>query len=284
MALARIIFHRFAHNTTLGVEDGKSRTNFVREREQVQFSAQATVISFGRFLESFGVIAKALLVRPCGSIDSLELLVLFRTPPVGSGKSHQFDAFADHARVGQVWPAAQILPHCFARLRVDVVINGELGATDLNTFVVIARVTALEADEFEFVGFVRKFETSLVLGDYSTHETLTLTNDAAHFLVQSTHILRSKCGLDVKVVVKAVSDGRTNTQLGFRVDALNGLCEHMRGGMAKDVEAVLGIDGHSLDGVTLLRLVCKVTQFAVDAHGDNRPVGEQLEPGVGLFE
>ena len=102
------------------------------KREQVELGAELAVVALGGLLEAGLVRAQLVLGRPRGAVDALQLLVLLRAAPVGGGDAGERAAVADHAGVRQVRAAAEVLPDRLAGLGVDVVVDGELGAADLD--------------------------------------------------------------------------------------------------------------------------------------------------------
>ena len=61
-------------------------------------------------LQSFEVGLLGLYGGPRGAVNSLELLVVFVSPPVGSGDPGKCKTLTDHSAVWNVWPAAQVKP------------------------------------------------------------------------------------------------------------------------------------------------------------------------------
>ena len=163
MSLAGVILHLATDDATFRVEHREPRTDLVGEREQVEFSAESTVVAFCRLVEAFDVFTQLLLGRPTRSVNPLQRLVLLRTAPIGSGGPHQFVPLADHSGVGKVGAATQVFPHRVTRLGIDVVVDGQLGTADLNAFVVLSEASALEADEFQLERFTRELCARLVL-------------------------------------------------------------------------------------------------------------------------
>ena len=83
--------------------------------------------------------------------------------------------------------------------------------------------------------------------------------------------------LDVEVVVEAVLDRRADAQLGVGEELLHGLGHHVRGGVAQDVQAVLGGDLDRLDLLAVRHLVREVLELPAHARGDDRTfAGEEV--------
>jgi len=174
--------------------------------------------------------------------------------------------------------AAEVLPDRLPRLRVHVVVDGQLAAAHLDVLIVAAvGGGALEADQLELVRLAGELGARLVVGDDPTHETLARADDPRHLLVEGLEVLRGERLGDIEVVVEPVGDGRADPELGLGVDRLHRLREHVRGGVAQDVEAVGRVDRDRLDDVGRSDGRREVLQFAVDAHRDNGTVGEELE-------
>ena len=167
------------------------------------------------------------------------------------------------------------------RLRVDVVVDGELGAADLDGLALLelrgAALVPLEPDELELVRLVREFGARLVVGHHATHEALALSDDAGHLLVERLEVLGGERLGDVEVVVEPVGHGRSDAELRLGVDGLHGLREHVRGRVAQDAEAVGRVDRDRFDDVGVGHRRGEVLELAVDAHRDNGSIGEELE-------
>ena len=179
------------------------------------------MVALRGLLEAVLVGAQLVLGGPRGAVDALQLRVLLGAAPVGGGDAHERAAVADHAGVRQVRAAAEVLPDRLARLRVDVVVDGELGAADLDGFVVVAAALAvtgpaLEADELELVRLVGELGARLVVGDDPAHEALPCRMMRVHLLLERLEVFgRERLG-DVEVVVEAVGDGRADAELAPR--------------------------------------------------------------------
>ena len=76
--------------------------------------------------------------------------------------------------------------------------------------------------------------------------------------------------VDVEVVVEAVGDGRADAELGVGSQLLHGLGEDVRGGVADDAAAVVGVRGDRLDVDVDVGRPGEVAQSAVGADDDHR--------------
>ena len=174
--------------------------------------------------------------------------------------------------------AAQVAPG-EAAVTAHVVVDRELGSTDLDRRALGRSLgaAALETDELALVRLVLELGERLVVGDLAAHEGLPLVDDALHDLLELLEVVGVERLLDVEVVVEAVLDGRTDAEPGLGVDLLHGLGEHVRCRVAQDVQAVLLVDPHGLDSVSVGEDVREVAQLAVDPrHHDGPVLGEEV--------
>ena len=276
--LARVVLHHPADDAALRVEDGKPGSDLLGEGEQVQLGAELAVIALLRLLQERQVRAQRVLRRPCGAVDALQLLVLLVAQPVGGGRSHELDRVrGDVARVGDVRAATEVAPAALPRLRIEVVVDGQLGAADLHDV-----SPALAADQAQLEGLVRELVDGIALGHHTSGEPLPGLQDHDHALLEVGEIVRGEGGLDAEVVVEAVLDGRPDAELRVREGVLHGLRQHVRGGVPQHREALGRIGADRLDDVGLGDGGGQVLQLAVDAGDDDGPVAaHQVEGGCG---
>lgn len=215
-------------------------------------------------------------LRPGGAVDALEHGVLLAAAPVGGRVAHQLER-RDVARGGQVRASAEVLPAQVAGLGVEVVVDRQLAAADLDVRTVVGRRGALDTDEFELVRLVRQLFAGVLVGHHAARETLPALLDLLHLLLDGLEILGRERPLDVEVVVEAVLDRRADAQLGLGEQLLHGLCHDVRGGVAQDVQAVGGGDLDGLDLLAVLHLVREVLELSGHARGDDGALaGEEL--------
>lgn len=290
---ARVVLHLAADDAALRVEDRQAGTDLVGEREQVEFGAELAVVALGGFLEAHQVRLELVLVGPGGAVDALQLRVLLGAAPVRGGDAHELGGVADPAGVRDVRAAAEVLPEHLARLRVDVLVHGELAGTDLDALagVAVGRCT-LEADELLLVGLPRHQLACLLVGDDHATEALGLLDDAVHALLDRLEVFGGEGLGDVEVVVEAIGDGRPDAELGVRVDLLHGLRQHVGGRVAEDVEPVLLLQGDGLGGLAGLHVRREVLQDTVDTDRDDAALtveelgagrGRRRGPGLGCL-
>ncbi len=199
-----------------------------------------------------------------------------------AARAHQLER-RDPLGGRQVRPAAQVGPGHLA-VAADVVVDGQLAGAhlDARAFGGVLRVaSALEPDQLDLVGLVLQLADRVVVGHSAPGEPLVLLDDLAHPGLDLLQVGRHERHLDVEVVVEAVLDRRADAELGVGPEVLHRLGHHVGGGVAQDVVAVLGVDGHGLYLVAVGELVGEVLEPT--AHSGRDDVGlfaEQL-PGLG---
>ena len=192
--------------------------------------------------------------------------------------------------------AAEVLPAPLAGAGVEVVVDGQLGAADLDRLAGVAGLgfagfcgdAALEADQLQLVRLAGQFLPGLILADDPAAEALALLDDLAHLLLDRLKVVGAERLVHVEVVVEAVLYRRADAQLGLGEQVLHRLRHDMRGRVAQDGQAVRLVDGHRLDAVAVSQLVGQVTRFAVHPRGDRVlaglvPVGQHLAGRRAVF-
>ncbi len=241
------------------------------------------MVALGGLLQAVLVFAQFVLRRPRSAVDALQLRVLLAAAPVGGGDAGEVPAVADHAGAGQVRTAAEVFPDHLAVAR-RVVVDGEFARADLDGCTLRRFLAALEPDQLELERLVGEFGTRLVVGDDTTDEALALADDALHLLRDGLEVFGRERLLDAEVVVEAVGDRRADAEVRLRVDPLHRLREHVRRGVAEDVQAVGAVDRDRLDLVGVGHGRGEILEIAVDAHRDDVSVSEQgeavIRPGV----
>ena len=81
---------------------------FLLEMKQVHQLAQAAVVAFLGLFELHHVLPELLLIRPGGSVNSLQHGVSRVTAPIGPGYAGQVKGLAQFSGRRQVWTATQI--------------------------------------------------------------------------------------------------------------------------------------------------------------------------------
>jgi hypothetical protein len=184
--------------------------------------------------------------------------------------------------------ATQVFPDHLSGCRVDVVVDGQLGAAHLDALAGLElcgpRLMTLQPDQLELVWLVGELGTGLVFGHDAAHEALPGLDDALHLLLDGLQVIEREGGCDIEVVVETVGDRRTDAEFGIRVDRLHRLRHDVRGGVAEDVQPVRRIERDRVDGVGIRDRGRLVFQLAVDAQSDDGAVGKQFKTGLGAHQ
>ena len=281
---ADVVLHLALDDAALGVEHRQARAQLVGEAEQVELGPELAVVALLGLGQPVEVGLHLVLGRPRGAVDALELRVLLRPAPVGGGAAHQLEGVAEHLGGGHVRAPAQVAPGAGA-VAAHVVVDGQLGAAHFDARPFRGRLgrPALEADQLALVGLVGELDERVVIRDLAAHEGLALVDDALHDLLERAQVLGGERGLDVEVVVEAVADRRPDAQACLGVHLLHRLRQHVGGGVAQHVEAVLLGGGHRLDDVAVGEHVREVAQLAVDPRHQHTALALEQLAGGGLL-
>ena len=262
-----------AQDATLGVENDEAGADLLGEGVKIQLGAEATMVAAFGFLDALLVRNEVFLGGPGGTVDALELIVRLVALPVGGRGLRQREAVADKLGGGQVGAAAQVLP-CDGAVASDVVIHGERGAADLDGCTLGA--LPLRGDELELVGLGGQLAGGLLLGDLAAYEALPFLDDALHALLEVAQQLGGDRVDVAEVVVEAVGDEGADAQVHVGEHVLHGLCKHVGGAVAQNIQAVLAGQGDGLDGRSCFQRRLEVARRAVDLDGDD--IARLLEP------
>ena len=216
-----------------------------------------------------------LLRFPRGSINSLQARIVLVAAPVGGRASGQLERRNVFGGRG-VRSAAQIPPDTFPGARIEVVVGGQLVATDLHH----VRVAGFVVDQFEFVGLAGQLSAGLIFRlVYPPGEQLTILDDDLHALLELLEVLRRERLRYVEVVVETIGDRRADSQLRGREQLLHGLGQDVGGRMPDHTATLVGVGCHRCHLGVGLRRPTKVAQRAgavTDHHdrGGFTPTGQ----------
>ena len=258
---APVVDERILEHHALGKEEREAGA-LVQDGEQAQFLAELAVVAFFGLLEHREVGVKIGLFFKRRAIDALEHLVLFAAAPVGARHAHEFGVF-EFSGGGDVRPGAQV-----DELALPV------KADD--------RVLRQVADELHLVWLAQLFHigNGLFPRQLKPLEREVLPGNLFHFLFDGRQVVRGKRLRRVKVVVKAVFNGRADGQLDLWVETLDRLREHVRSGVAVRPAAVFVGKGEEADRVVALDGAECVAVYAVDGARE-RSFGQARADGCG---
>ena len=269
VAAAGVFFHLHAHGSAIGVEDGETGTNLIREGEQVQLSTQAAVVTLFSFFHHGLVGLQGLLGFEGGAINALQTSLGLVTAPVGSRGTRQGKC-RDVLGGRHVRAAAEIEPLHLAGARVDVVIVGQIAGTNLGSLIGIRVHVALVLDQLQLEGLVGQCRLSLLGGGVDVAlEALAALDDLLHALLNGLEVLWGKGLSGLEVEVEAILDGRANAQLGARELRLYRLGHNVPAGVADNGAAIFLAGSNRGELGVRVRGVGKVVKGAVSAADDD---------------
>ena len=204
--LAPVVYESVFQHHTLGQEEGEAGAGLVHHKE-TQLAAQLTVVALLRLFKTSQVGIKFLLFEKTGAVNSLEHLAVGVAAPVGAGAVHELDGVAlNAAGVVHVGAGAEI-----GELALPVKADMRVGGQVLY--------------ELDLVGLVLLLHEGygLVAGQLEALKGQLLLAYLAHLGLELFEHLRREGAVGVYIVVKAVVDRRSDSELALRVQALHGL-------------------------------------------------------------
>ncbi len=226
---AHVLLHHLPDRPTPRVPEHQAR-GFLLHVEQVQRLADLAVVALLGFLDLHEVGLELLVAEPGGAVDALQLRVLLVAAPVGARHPHQLEG-TELGRVGHVRAAAQVDPLALAVER------------DL----LARRDDVVDDRGLELLALALEEGDRGVLGHHAARHRQRLGHDAPHLVLDPGQVLGRERGLAREVVVEAVLDHRADRDLGVGEQALRGLRQQMRGGVAHDLERIGVLDGDDLE-------------------------------------
>ena len=185
-------------------EDKAGAGDFL-DAEEIELFAEHAVIARLDLFKVLEVGVEVLGVEEGGSVDALELLVLFVAEPVGAGDGHDLEGL-DAAGGGDVRAAAEV---------------GEASVFVERDFVAGFREALDEVDLHEFVagGVVGE---ALLAGFDDLEESVVALDDVGHAGFDGGEVGFGEGDFAVDVVEEAAVGGGAVTELGFREELEDG--------------------------------------------------------------
>ena len=220
MDLPPIVDQRVFQGHALGQEERESRP-LVREHKQSQLLAKLAVVALLGLLHHGQVLLQVRLIGECRAVNSGQHLVLLAASPVSPRDAGQLKGL--HALgVHDMGACAQV-----RKLALSIKADGLLVRKILDQLHLVRLAL-----------FLHKLN-GLVPGQHKGLHRKIFLDNLRHLPFQLLQILRGKSALAVKIIVKSVVNGRSDGQLGLRVQALHSLSQHMGGGVADRPQLVL---------------------------------------------
>jgi len=232
----------------LRMPQNQSRSDVLLNREEVELLAQDPMVALLRFLEPPHVCVEVVLAEPRGAVDALQHLPPLVAAPIGAGGMEQLEVF-DPTGARHVRASAEIDERAVRVHRDDLV-----------------RPQIVDPLELERV----ILEALLGLGprDFLTDERIIRLHNLPHPLFNRLQILRPERALHLEVVVEAVLDRRSKTDLGLRVELAHRRGQDMGGGVPQHVERLRIVVRENRDLGPIRQRARQVPDLAVHPRGD----------------
>ncbi len=264
-----VVLHQLADHPALRVPHGQAAAELGRERDEVQLRGQAAVVALLGLLQAVEVLRQRGLVLPCRAVDALEHRALLVPAPVRAGHLHQLERTeAPGAR--DVRAPAQVDELRGVAVDADGGAGGDLAAS--------ASSASASCDPLDDLPLVRLVGEELQGGlrlQLVADEGLVGGDDLAHAGLDGGQVVVGE-GLPVRqveVVVEAVVDGRADRELGPGVELGDRLGHDVRGRVAQDVAAGVGVGGDDRHVRAVVERPAEVPLVAVHPCRD-RSLGE----------
>ena len=232
--LGEHVLQAVAQSGTFGQPQRQTLTHIVREGEELHLLANLAVVAFLGFLEHHQIVVEHLLLGEGDAIHAHQLRTLLVATPVSSGKRQYLDGL-DGFGGGDVRATAQVG-------EIALLIGGDVAVFQFADKFALQRLSAV-AKEFECVG----------LADVAAHHVLFFGHEFGHLLLDFFKVgTGNGVFARVNVVVEAIFDGGTDTELNTRIKFLKRFGQQVGRSVPKGVLAfsVLPLEQFNLAVVT----------------------------------
>ena len=127
-----------------------------------------------------------------------------------------------------------------------------------------------------------EFGNGLVLGDDPATKLLAGFRNGDGLFLNGLEVLRCERFRHIELVIEAIGDGRSDSELGVGKEFLHRLRGNVCAGMPQNGQPLVAVDGDGLDVVLGRYIGGEVTYFSVNPSGHDRSVGTQdVKGGLG---
>ena len=248
MYLAPIVEQCVAQCHAVRMEEREARP-LLMQAEEIQFSAEFSVVALCRLLQHVKVGIKFFLLLKRRAIDALQHLILLTAAPVCTCDTLQLKCL-DLAGRDDMGACAEVGELALRIERGHLVLRQILNQLHL----IVLTLLTEECNR-------------LCTGNLAADKRQILLDDLLHFLFDITKIGIRQLVLHVEIVVEAVLDRRSDRELhvALRVQALHRLCHDVRSRMAQSVAAALIIKGQHAQRSILRDRRRQIDDLAVEA-------------------
>ncbi len=201
-----------------GVPQDQPGTDVPLHREQVEVLADDAVIALAGFLEPPQVALEIVLREPGSPVNALQHLAALVAAPIRAGGVQQLEVLDGPSR---------------RDVRATTQIHERTIRVDRDHFVLLQIVDALELQRI-----VREAPLGLGAIYFLAHERIVRGRHLAHLRFDLLQVFGRERRGHFEVVVKAVLDRRPEADPGVREQLPHGGGQHVRRGVAQDVEGL----------------------------------------------
>ncbi|OPY91320.1 MAG: hypothetical protein A4E72_00162 [Syntrophus sp. PtaU1.Bin208] len=219
MLLLFPVFNQGPQEGALGMEDDQSRPRLFTDLEKIEISSQLPVVPFLGLFDDLEIILQVVPGGETGPVDSLQHLVPLVPAPVSAGDIEEFEG-ADHGGRGDVRPPA------------------EIGVAALSVKADGFHFRRQVFQELDLIRFSLALEKGdgFLAGNLFPDKRMICFDNLLHPVLYFFKILQSE-GISIfKIIIKAIFNGRTDTDQHSREKILNGLGHYMGNAVTKDFQ------------------------------------------------
>ena len=243
MHFTPIIDECVLQNHALGQIEGEAG-RLITEGKEAQLAAQLAVVTALCFFDALDVFLQHTALGECTAVDAGKHLILFAAPPIGAGAAHELNRFNGTGR-HQMRAGAKI---------------GKIALTVKNN---VLAFTGVLLDQFQLIRLICHQAAGFINSQLKAYQRQILFHDLCHLGFQLFQILGSKGRLYIKIVVKAVLNGRTDGELSLREQMLYCLRQDMAGGVVECPLPILLVKGEDLQSAILIQNGTQVGALAI---------------------
>ena len=239
----------------LGVPEHRPDRLFL-QMEEIQLLAKLAMVTLFRFFQHMKIGVQFLVGTPCSAIDALQHRPAGIATPIGTGQAHQLEGMSHTAGRGQMRPPAQI--------------------NEITLLIECHRFASRNGlDKLDLEGLVLFLveRNRLIACPDIADDRLVAINNVMHTLFDGGQIFLAKGCLAEEIVIKAVFDGRADSDLRFRIEFKDRLGHHMRCIMADGRQNGIILVGDQRQRCVILDSAAKIPFLAIH-HRQHRRLGK----------
>ena len=218
---------------------------------QVELLANLAVVTLGRFFQTQQMRVKRFFICPCGTVNTLQHLVVAVAAPVRACGFHQFKVMTKtHIRHVRSTAHVDVL---FMMIQARLVIMGDIFIKNGN---------------FISLATLHKGFTRFVPADFLLDDVIILLGELMHTFFERVDIFLGQRMIEVDVIIEAVIDNRADSHLGVWPQLLNRMTEQMRAGVTNDFQAVFIFCSNDGEGCIVFDEVAGIDQLTIHSSRD----------------